>query len=47
MTNIRICELSVNFGGLAAINKMSLEIESGDRHAIIGPNGAGKTTLLK
>ena len=47
MTSIRTCELSVHFGGLAAINKISLEIESGDRHAIIGPNGAGKTTLLK
>tara|TARA_B100001123_G_scaffold305907_1_gene341758 strand:+ start:5691 stop:6434 length:744 start_codon:yes stop_codon:yes gene_type:complete len=47
MTSISICELSVHFGGLAAINKISLEIKSGDRHAIIGPNGAGKTTLLK
>jgi branched-chain amino acid transport system ATP-binding protein len=38
--------LSKNFGGLKAIQGISLEIEEGERRAIIGPNGAGKTTLF-
>jgi len=38
--------LSKSFGGLRAIQTISLEIEEGERRAIIGPNGAGKTTLF-
>lgn len=38
--------LSKNFGGLAAVSKVNLEISQGERRAIIGPNGAGKTTLF-
>jgi branched-chain amino acid transport system ATP-binding protein len=38
--------LSKRFGGLAAVNGVSLAFAAGEVHAVIGPNGAGKTTFL-
>ncbi len=38
--------LTKEFGGLVAVDHVTLEIRAGERHGIIGPNGAGKTTLF-
>lgn len=38
--------LTKRFGGLTAVNNVSLEVNEGEILAIIGPNGAGKTTFL-
>jgi branched-chain amino acid transport system ATP-binding protein len=43
---LRTAGLGRHFGGIRAVNGVSLEFEKGERHAIIGPNGAGKTTLI-
>jgi branched-chain amino acid transport system ATP-binding protein len=38
--------LTKRFGGLIAVDNLSLDLEAGKLNAIIGPNGAGKTTLF-
>jgi len=43
---LRIEEVSLRFGGLNALSKVSLEVRDGELLAIIGPNGAGKSCLL-
>jgi branched-chain amino acid transport system ATP-binding protein len=35
-----------NFGGLTAVNRISMDVEDGQIFGLIGPNGAGKTTFL-
>ena len=43
---LQINGLRKSFGGLPAMNGVSLEVMPGERRLIIGPNGAGKTTLF-
>jgi ABC-type branched-subunit amino acid transport system ATPase component len=43
---VSVSDLTVAFGGVAALTDVNIEIEEGSFHGLIGPNGAGKTTLL-
>lgn len=46
MTVLRVDKLSKSFGGLKAVDSVSLELREREILGIIGPNGAGKTTLF-
>ncbi|HEY5299975.1 MAG TPA: ABC transporter ATP-binding protein [Acetobacteraceae bacterium] len=42
----RADDLSVQFGGIRAVDSVSFEVRAGEVFSIIGPNGAGKTTIF-
>ena len=43
---LETCNVEKHFGGLVAVNNVSLQVNEGEVVGIIGPNGAGKTTFL-
>ncbi len=43
---LEVRDLGLAFGGVRALDDVSLDVHQGEIHAVIGPNGAGKTSLL-
>lgn len=43
---LQVSDLSKNFGGVTAVDKVSFSVNTGEIFSIMGPNGAGKTTVL-
>lgn len=46
MTTLAAEQVTKRFGGLTALEAVSLTVQPGEVHGLIGPNGSGKTTLL-
>ena len=46
MAMLEVTKLGISFGGLRAVDDLSMEIEKGGLVGLIGPNGAGKTTVF-
>jgi len=46
MTFFKAENISIDFGGIRAVNDVSFDVEKGTIFTIVGPNGAGKTTIF-
>ncbi len=46
MTFFKAENISIDFGGIRAVNEVSFDVEKGTVFTIVGPNGAGKTTIF-
>ena len=46
MAMLEVTSLGISFGGLRAVDELSMKIEKGGLVGLIGPNGAGKTTVF-
>lgn len=46
MAALEVTKLGISFGGLRAVDDLSMNIEKGSLVGLIGPNGAGKTTVF-
>ena len=46
MTHLQVENLSVNFGGLKALDDVSFSVAKNEVFSIVGPNGAGKSTIF-
>ena len=44
---LQLKEITKEFPGVRALNKMQFDLRRGSIHALIGENGAGKSTLMK
>src|SRR5437867_5112844 len=47
MAEVRLVDVSKRFGGLAAVDRVSLHVPEGSFYTLLGPSGCGKTTTLR
>ncbi len=46
MSLLEIDNVTLKFGGVTAVNNLSMSVEEGEVFALVGPNGAGKSTVF-